>query len=119
MDIHQARDRIEQMVAEIGKCRREIEAKGKERAAAIKHYDMKLAIALATLRNAELYELGGKTYKSPPVSIAEKIAKGICFQEKLNSDLADTTYKSTIVKIETVQAELNAYQSLYKSQIEI
>ena len=110
------RDFIQKLIIEIGKCRRQIEVKGKEKAEAVKKYDMKLAVALATLREAETYELGGKKYKSPPVSIAEKIAKGIVSQERYDMEVAEAGYKAAISNIEAMKAQLNAYQSLFRYQ---
>lgn len=114
MELGQAAERIQAIISEIGKCRREIEAKGKARASAIRVYDMKLAIALATLRNADTYELGGKTYKAPPVSIAEKIAKGLVAQEREAMELAESGYKACISNLEALKAQLNGYQSIFR-----
>jgi hypothetical protein len=109
-------DYIEKLIKEVGKCRREIEDKGKAKAKAISNYDMKLAIALATLRDAESYQLAGKTYKAPPVSIAEKIAKGIVSKEKDEMIIAESGYTATISNLEALKAQLNAFQSLYRHQ---
>ncbi|MHC4890808.1 MAG: hypothetical protein ACYTEO_15240 [Planctomycetota bacterium] len=111
---HQVKGYIEQIIAEIGKCRREIEDKGKKKAAATKAYDMHLAIALATLRQAENYELAGKTYASPPVSIMDKIAKGICAMHHEELILAETGYRACLANLEALLAQLNAYQSVYR-----
>lgn len=109
-------DYIEKLIQEVGKCRREIESKGREKAKAISNYDMKLAIALATLRDTESYQLAGKTYKAPPVSIAEKIAKGIVSQEREAMIIAESGYTATISNLQALQAQLNAFQSLYRHQ---
>jgi hypothetical protein len=114
VELSKAAENIRLIIAEIGKCRREIEDKGKARASAIKIYDMKLAIALATLRNAETYELQGVKYKSPPVSIAEKIAKGIVAQEREVMELAESAYKACISNLEALKAQLNGYQSIFR-----
>jgi len=108
------RDNIEKLIHAIGECRQEIEERGKKRAHAIRTYDMKLAIALATLRNAEFYELAGQKYKSPPVSIAEKIAKGIVSQEREAMELAESGYKACISNLEALKAQLNGYQSIFR-----
>jgi len=44
----------------------------------------------------------------------EKIAKGICYQEKLNMELAEAQYKNAIVGMSAIQAELNGFQSIYR-----
>ena len=114
MEGHQVKGIIESLIVEIGHCRRDIESKGNARANAIKNYDMRLAIALSTLRNSENYELAGKSYKSPPVSIMEKIAKGICADFLEEREIAESAYKAVISNLEALKAQLNGYQSIYR-----
>ncbi len=102
---------------EAGRARLEPDAFNKAEQLAL--YEKELAKTIIQLKNGKEMELDGYKAQNPPATILEKIARGICFQEKLNADLADTTYKCTIVKIQTIQAELCAYQSLFKSQIEL
>ncbi len=110
------RSYIEQLISEIGKCRRQIEEKGEIKARAIKTYDMKLAVTMAILREDETYELAGKKYKSPPVSIMEKIAKGIVAEERYNLEVAEAGYKAAVCNLDAMQSQLNAYQSIYRYQ---
>jgi hypothetical protein len=107
-------ENIKALIKAIGETRREIEDKGKARARAIKFYDMKLAIALSTLRQADKYELGGVKYAAPPVSICEKIAKGIVAQEREAMELAESGYKACISNLEALKAQLNGYQSIFR-----
>ena len=115
MELIQVKDCIEKLITEIGKTRREIEDKGKAKARAISDYDRKLAVTLATMRNSENYELGDKIYKTPPVTILEKIAKGICSEERFAMEVADSGYKATISNLQALLAQLNGYQSIYKN----
>ena len=112
--IIQIADNIQKLIAEIGKCRREIEGKGNTRAKAIRNYDMQLAIALATLREAESYELAGRKYQAPPVTIMEKIAKGICAPQREDLEIAEAGYKAAISNLEALQAQLNGFQSIFR-----
>jgi len=105
---------IQKLIVEIGQTRREILDKGKAKAKAISNYDRKIAVTLAELRNTESYELASKSYKSPPVTIAEKIAKGICSEERYDLELADSDYKATISNLNALLAQLNGYQSIYR-----
>lgn len=114
MDIIKVKDCIEKLIKEVGECRREIEAKGKAKAMAISNYDRKMAVTLATLRNSDNYKLAGQTYKTPPVSIMEKIAKGICADECYTKEVADSGYKATISNLTALLAQLNGFQSLYR-----
>lgn len=102
---------------EAGRARLEADGFGKAEQLAL--YEKALAGTIIKLKNGKEMELDGEKIQNPPATILEKIARGIVWQEKLNADLADTTYRSTIVKINTVCQELNAYQSLFKSQIEV
>ena len=113
-NIVQISDNIQKLIAEIGTCRREIEGKGKVRAKAIRNYDMQLAIALATLREAESYELAGRKYQAPPVTIMEKIAKGICAPQREDLEIAEAGYKAAAVNLDALQCQLMAFQTLYK-----
>jgi len=105
---------IEKIIKDIGDCRREIEKKGNAKAKAMKNYDKALAIALATLGHSDNYELGGKTYKQPPVTIREKIAKGICADFLEEKEIAECAYKACISNLEALKAQLNGYQSIYR-----
>ena len=111
---YKVKEYIENLIKEIGECRREIEAKGKAKAKAISDYDRKMAVTLATLRNSENYILAGQTYKTPPVTIMEKIAKGICSDECYAREVAESSYKAVISNLEALKAQLNGYQSVYK-----
>ena len=114
MEITKVADSIRKLISEIGTYRREIESKGKAKAKAISDYDRKIAITLAILRNSDSYELAGKTYQAPPVSIMEKIAKGICAEECYVKEIADSGYKATLSNLEALKAQLNAMQSIYR-----
>ena len=113
-DQYTARLTIEEMIAAIGECRKQIEEKGKTRASAIKNYDMRLAIAIATIRDQDHYELGGKKYERPPATITEKIAKGMCALDREQMELAESGYKAVISNLEALKAQLNAMQSIYR-----
>lgn len=114
MDIIKVKDCIEKLIREIGTTRREIEEKGREKAAAISDYDRQLAVTLATLRNTDNYTLAGKTYPAPPVTISEKIAKGICAKERYDLEVAESAYKACISNLEALKAQLNGYQSIFR-----
>ena len=113
-DLIAVKNSIEGLIKEIGKTRREIEDKGRDKAVAISDYDRKLAVTLAELRNSETYKLAGKEYPVPPVTIMEKIAKGICSVERYDLELADSAYKACVSNLEALKAQLNGYQSIYR-----
>lgn len=108
------REKIKILIKDIGECRRAIEDKGRDKAVAVSDYDRKLAVTLAELRNSETYKLAGKEYPVPPVTIMEKIAKGICSTERYALEVAESAYKSCISNLEALKAQLNAMQSIYR-----
>jgi len=95
---------IIKLVSEIGKCRREIEEKGNARAKAISNYDMRLKIAIVTLKDEGKF----------PATLIEKIAKGVCSLDRETLELADVGYKACISNLEALKAQLNGYQSVFR-----
>ena len=71
------------------------------------------------MRHGKEYELDGKKIVNPPVSIIERVARGICFKELLEKDMAETTYKNLIIKINLTEAQLNGWQSVFRYQKEV
>jgi translation elongation factor P/translation initiation factor 5A len=110
---------IEEKIELLEKGRAKLEQAGFEKAEQTSLYEKTLAKTIMRLKNGEELELEGEKIKEPPTTILEKIARGLCYQEKMNADLAETNYRSIIIKIQAIESELNAYQSLYKTQIEV
>jgi len=104
MELIQVKDCIEKLIKEIGKCRREIEDKGNARAKAISNYDKQLKIAIVTLRDEGKF----------PVTLIEKIAKGVCSDHREKLELAEVAYKACISNLEALKAQLNGYQSIFR-----
>lgn len=113
-DLHTARTTIEKMIVAIGECRKQIEDKGRTRAEAIRNYDMRLAIAIATIRDQTHYKLGDKQYERPPATLTEKIAKGLCAMDREQMELAESGYKAVISNLQALLAQMNAMQSIYR-----
>jgi len=89
-------------------------------------YDKQMAIILIKLENGVELELAGLKIKNPKASNADRIAKGICWEQKLNLGKAtalfkasETNYNKIIKKIEAIEAELNGYQSIFRWQSEV
>ena len=104
MHIIKVKDCILKIIAEIGKCRREIEAKGNARAEAISNYDKQLGIAIEVLKDEGKY----------PATLIEKIAKKVCCDHREQLEKAEVGYKAVISNLEALKAQLNGYQSIYK-----
>ena len=104
MDILKVKDCIENIIADIGHCRRDIETKGNAKANAISNYDKQLKIAIVVLKEEGKF----------PATLIEKIAKGVCSDHRLTLELAEVGYKACISNLEALKAQLNGYQSIYK-----
>lgn len=104
MELIQVKDCIEQLISEIGKCRRQIEERGNARAGAISNYDMRMQIAIVTLREEGKF----------PITLIEKIAKGLCHKDKETMELAESNYKACISNLTALMAQLNGYQSIFR-----
>lgn len=85
---------------------------GEDKAKKISDYYKARALVMMKLKNGVEMELEGQKIISPPATIMPEIARGLCYQEKLDREVAETNYKSLIVYIETLKAELNALQSV-------
>ena len=114
MDIIQITNQIADKIKVIDIIRKEIKERGENKAITLSNYDKAMSITLIKLKNGSSFEIDGQTIESPPASIMEKIAKGICWQEKLEAEKADADYKSIISNLEAVKSQLNALQSLNK-----
>ena len=104
MEVTQIAVQIENIIKEIGKFRKEIEGKGAERAKAISNYDMRLGVAIITLKEE------GKW----PATLTLAIAKKVCTLDRERLELAESGYKACISNLEALKAQLNGYQSIYR-----
>jgi hypothetical protein len=84
------------------------------KARALAMYDKAVAVVIIKLRNGQPMVLDGQQIENPPVSIIEKIAKGLCWQEKMAAEEADAKYRNSVQWHETQRACLNGWQSIHK-----
>jgi len=101
MEIIEIAKKIEEKIKLLEKGRQTLAIKAKEKAEAIAEYDKKMAKTIIQMKNEGM-----------PITLIERIAKGICWKEKLTKELAEAEYKNATVKMEAVMAELNGYQSI-------
>jgi len=101
MEIIEIAKKIEEKIKLLEKGRQTLAIKAKEKAEAIAEYDKKMAKTIIQMKNEGM-----------PITLIERIAKGICWKEKLAKELAEAEYKNATVKMEAIMAELNGYQSI-------
>ena len=106
--------KIESKISMISKMRGQLADRAERKSIAISTYEKILAITMIKLKNGEEMILEGQLIINPQATILEKIAKGLCWKEKLELELAESSYKSLITNLDCIQAELNGLQSINK-----
>lgn len=115
-DIISISQSIQHKIAEIDLIRSEIRKRGDSKAQTIADYDRSLAITIIRLRNGEPMELDGHAVVNPQATVLEKIARGLCWEEKLRMERADAEYKSAVTNLSACEAQLNGEQSILRYQ---
>lgn len=113
-DILSVSKAIKDKITLLESCRGTIRENGNKKAKAISDYDKALAITLIKLKNGEELMIEDIAIKDPPASTSEKIAKGACWQERLAMETADALYKANLSSMESLKAELNGWQSIFR-----
>ena len=114
MDLITIAKNIEKKISEIDKIKSTIKERGEKKALMSANYEKQLSIVMIRLKNGIDYTVDGQIVSNPPATIIEKIARGICFQERLNMEESEALYKSAIINLEATMAQMNALQSLSK-----
>lgn len=107
-------NQILEKINTLEKAKGELIKRGNEKAMAIAEYDKQMAITIVSLKNGVQMILHGQNIENPPATIIDKIARGICYAERLAMEEADSSYKALITGINVTQAQLNGLQSLNK-----
>ncbi len=100
---------IDHKIQQLEQMRGEIKGRATNKAKAISEYDKALAKQILIQKEQLGY----------PVTLAEKLAKGKCYSERYDMELADGLYKSLISNMNCVQAELNGLQSINRHLSEL
>lgn len=119
LDIITINQEIFKKISEMDLIMKNIDNLSEEKANAIGNYEKAVSIALIRLSNGEQLSLDGKTIKDPKAAAIDKIARGVCSKEKIAAELAEALYKNAIVKIETLRAEMNGFQSIGRYSQEV
>ena len=118
MELSKISNEIEKRIRLLEVGRKALQDRAQRKADTIGEYEKELSKTIMRLRNGDELECDGQWIKDPPVTIIEKIARGICFREKINMELADAEYRNAIEGMKSIQAELNGFQSIYRHQDE-
>lgn len=113
-DIITTVQKIENKIKALELEREDLIEAGIEKSNAIAAYDRELAITILRLKNGDIAEFEGQSCSKLPATLIDKVAKGIIYQKMFDKEAAESVYKSKIVIMEAIRAELNAYQSVNK-----
>lgn len=119
MELIKVTEKIEDKIEELQKLCDGLDKLAENKSEMVSRYDKNLAKIIIGLRNGKDYNIGRDVVQNPPTTIIEKVAKGLCWIEKLDMDKADTKYKIQLVKIEVCKSIVNAFQSIYRHQSHI
>ena len=114
MDLISISNKMQTLINDLSSLRVGLKVFARKKAESIAEYEKQLASTIICLKNGIEYDLDGNKIVNPPTTTTEKIAKGICWQSKLKAEESEAMYKSLIVNIETIKAQLNAYQTIIK-----
>ena len=114
MDIISVSKKIEIKIKTLELGREVLKERATEKANAIANYEKEIAKTLIKLKNGVEFDLDGEKIKDPPASIMDKLSRGICYKEKIESELKEAEYKNAIVGMQAIQCELNGWQSVFR-----
>jgi len=112
MEIAKVAEEIEKKIKELDILKEKIKMYADKKAQSQALYDLELAKIIISLKNGKQFQLAGEIIENPPITLIEKIAKGICWEKELEKEKAEAEYKGLITKIDTVCAQLNGWQSI-------
>jgi len=114
MEIIKIQEKIEQSISNIQIARKLLREMAVNKARNIAEYEKSVAITILRLKNNDLKQMHGLPCENLPATLIEKVARGFCFKEKLESEQADAEYKMGIEGMKALEAELNGYQSILR-----
>jgi len=105
---------MQELINDLAKLRYGLSKLSREKAENLAIYERQVAYTMISLKNGIEFELLDQKVINPQTTIIEKIARGICWNEKLKADESELMYKSLVVNIEVIKAQLNGYQTIIK-----
>ena len=119
MDLISTAEEIIRKTREIEGLSRSLDGLAIERASKAAEYEKDLASTILKLKNGIEFELDGEIVRNPPVTTMDKLARGICWRQRLESDVADLSYRNAMKRLDMLSGVLNAYQSLHRYHGEV
>jgi hypothetical protein len=113
-DIIRIAKAIERYILLLDEGRKALSKAACESAQADAEYDKQMALTIVKLKNGVSIQYEGQEVLNPPATVLERIARGICWEYKLAMEKKQAGYKAVITKLNVIQSQLNALQSLYR-----
>ncbi len=112
MELLKTSEEIRTKIDALEALKAELPGLSEEKAKTESDYEKAIAITIIRLINGGEFTLDEQKIKNPPNAMLDKIAKGICWQQKLNMDTADMKYRNTLKIVDITEAQLNGFQSI-------
>lgn len=113
-DIIKTAEKIEEKIFELQQAREQIIEAAQDKAKAVSEYDKSLAVTILRLKNNDIRMFEGQEISNLPATLIGPVAKGIVYEKAFTKELCEDTYKSRIVQMDAIRAELNGLQSINK-----
>jgi len=113
-DVIEVATEIHSKIHLLAKGRALLQERAEAKAKAIGEYYKAKAKVAMQLRQGVAFKLDGVNIKDPPISNVETLTRGICWREKIARDLAESEYTNAIKGLDSIKAELNGLQSVFK-----
>lgn len=114
MDLIKVTNEIKRCIDELELAKKHLAKRGELKAETSAAYDKAVALTMIKIRNGRDLKLEDEVLSDVPATAYDKVARGICWKEKLEMEKADAEYKSLITYISTVESQLNGWQSINK-----
>ena len=120
MDIIQVSNEIKKRIKQLEEGRKILKERAEVKAEKIAEYDKIMAITILKLKNGELVKIDDTHVSGTmPVSIIDKVARGVCWKEKLEMEKADGMYRAAVSGISSLETEMSGLQTIFKYMKEI
>ena len=105
---------IQHKIRQMDKAIEEISTRANHKAESEAEYEKVLAVTILKLKNGLITEFEGQKIDKVAVSVMDKLAKGICWKEKLEMDKAEADYRNLNTGLRILESQLCAYQSIFR-----
>lgn len=101
MELLSVSEKINLKITELDQLKNDLHELAVDKAFQASNYESNIAKSILKLKE-----------EGQPASILEKLARGLCANDKFNMDLSESKYKNHLKIIDLTEAQLNGYQSI-------